>query len=658
MKRFPLLVSILALLVALVAVVWVVTREGPPAEEVPALAPRPESAVRDRPTLETPEGGIYQGVVVDEDGQPVEGASVLLVAFDSGDKVIPGAENLGADPDVFDERLLPVVGFRTAAEGMTDAGGRFRIAADSDSAIRMVAAYKMGYVPELVTAAPLGSETSVTLRPAGTFIGKVVEAESGKPVPGARVTLYLQQRARAPDAKPGEQVGAVGVAEPLSPFAVAQSWVARELGARVWGITWQNEPAMKLWTDPNGVFRFGPIGDQVQLEFVIDHPGYMWTEFDRTEAGHAVRTVVEPGETVERTFELEKGKWISGQIIEKDTGRGVPGVEVLIDHSPQYAQHWWYRTRQRKAVTAKDGTFEVGGLSYGPYTATLRHPSFGEDFVPSIPEFAEGLVWEVDRLGAIAGSVEGLERGVMTRITLVLEAVEANSELGRQKAQSVVANQVGRFLAEGIKPGRYRAWIHAGKRTSMPAEVEIRSLETAELAFELGGGGRLRMKVYEAGGRALDPAEVRLIRVEGDQEIPLGRFVTRAGKLEAEGILPGRYRAEVVAPGYLATRTEPFDIREDGTADVGDVDLRRYGYLRIQRVSDAQGQRPGGRVTIQVREGPEGSFRSLGLLTGTDLPVRPGPVTVRASTTEGLAFERTYDVLDGAVVAVEIVFDR
>ena len=436
---------------------------------------------------------------------------------------------------------------------------------------------------------------------------------------------------------------------------MAQSWVAKELSARVWGLQWEGEPGLKLWTDPNGEFRFGPVGDEVQLEFVIDHPDYMWTEFDRGDTGHAVRTVVHPGEVVERTFELERGKWISGQVIEKDSGRGVEGVEIRIDHVAQYAQHWWYRTRKRKAVTARDGTFKVSGLSFGPYTATLSHPSFGDQFIPNIPEFAEGLVWEVDKLGAVLGRVVGLEPDVRTRLQLVLEAVEAEATEGRQTTRQVVADESGRFLAEGIRPGTYRVWVHAGKRTSMPTEVEIRSLETTDVSLELGGGGRLKLRVFEAGGGTLDPAEVRLVRIQGEEEIPLGRFVTRGGRLDAEGILPGRYRAEVVAPGFLAAETEPFDIREDGLTDVGDVDLRRNGFLRIQRIGDTEGQLPSGRVVLEVREGDDGPFRALGLLTGQDLPVRPGPVTVRASTTDGLGFERTYDVPDGAVVVVDVV---
>ena len=208
MKRLPLLLSVLALLAAVAAIAWVFTREPPPAEEVPLPLARSDTPATGHAAIEMPKGGIHLGIVVDRDGKPVEGATVLLVAYDAGDQLTGTSAADQADPDVFDPRLLPVVGFRTAAEGRTDAGGRFRIAADAASAVRLVAAYKMGYVPALLPAAPLGSETA-----GGAAARRHVRRPRGRrgdgsPVPAARITLYLQQKARVPDARPGEQTGA------------------------------------------------------------------------------------------------------------------------------------------------------------------------------------------------------------------------------------------------------------------------------------------------------------------------------------------------------------------------------------------------------------------------------------------------------------------
>lgn len=661
MRRLPTLLALLALLAAVAAVVVLLLgRPAPPTPEIPMAIERPGAAPVVRPSEPLPRGGVYAGVVVDAAGAPVSGADVLLVAYDTGDVGARApilAPPSGSEEPLFDPTQLAIVGFRTAAEGKTDAGGRFRIAADADSAIRVVAAWRMGYMPALVGVKAPGEGIRVVLPAAGQLTGTVVDAGTNEPVAGAKVSIYLQQKTQAPLARPGESAGSAGVRGPVSPFAVAQTWVAKELGARVWGLPWEGDSALHLWTGKDGRFRFGPTGDEVQLEVILSHPDYMWTEFDTTEAGHARRLVIGPGQSVERTYRLEHGKSIAGRVVDEVTGRGIADVRVAVEHVAQYKQHWMYREQQRLARTDRDGRFRVGGLSFGPYAATLTHAAFGTEYVSSVPEGATDLRWEVRRMGGIEGTVEGLREGRRGTVELVLEALEAGAEgLSRQTLRPVLG-EGGRFLASRIEPGRYQVWVQAEGKSSMPAPVEVVGAEVVKVTFALGGGGTLRLGVLDTGGRAIDPASVLLLRpaeTEGGSEVALGQLVTRGGRLEAEGIAPGRYVAEVVSPGYLPSRTGPFQVAAERATDAGDVTLVRQAWIRIQGVTSPRDATPG-RVTIEVQEGADGPFRPLAGLTGGEIPVRPGRVTVRAQAQDGTSFEERTEVAEGQTLTLEVV---
>ena len=62
-------------------------------------------------------------------------------------------------------------------------------------------------------------------------------------------------------------------------------------------------------------------------------------------------------------------------------------------------------------------------------------------------------------------------------------------------------------------------------------------------------GGTLDLEFRDESGAIVDPVEVRLVRL-GDDVTPaatLGHFVTRAGRLVARGIAPGRWLARDLA---------------------------------------------------------------------------------------------------------------
>jgi hypothetical protein len=661
MKPLTSALAFLAILGAVATILFVVLGQAAPepVEIEEALPARTGPAPLPTRRMELPKGGVYAGRVLDQDGRPVPGASILLVAYDTGDGP-QGTRGPSVDPADFDWSQVPVVGFRTAARTVADPGGRFRVAADPDSAIRIVFAWHVGYVPRLVGVDGPTEGLEIVLAPAGKLVGHVVDAETGRPVAYANVAIYLQQRTAAVIGGVGSTVRERPAPRQPSFFATAQRWVAEELGPSVWGATWEGDESIRVWTDEDGDFTFGPVGDEVQLEFVITHADYMWTEHDRTAHETVERTVIRPGETVERTFRMQKGKSISGRVLD-ERNRGVPDVLVSVDHVAQYTQHWWYRVKPRRARTRRDGSFKVGGLSFGPYTVTLQHPASGRTDIPGIPDGATNLELEVRNRGAIQGTVRGLEkRPSGERATLVLEAVGEAADGARHVTEQVTlqGDPEPRFMLRGVRPGRWSAWLQVGGMSSQPQVIEVVGLATADVEFELGGGGGLSLRVWEAGNREVDPATVHLISLDAEgAQRRLGQFVTRGGALDAEGIVPGRYVAEVGAAGYLTAQTEPFEVVADGHTDVGDVFLQRPAVLRIRDIQDAAGRPATAAVYLSLREG-DGPFRALTLMQKTEVPVKPGLVTVRARSDDGTEFEETYEVVDGADVDVIVRLRR
>ena len=659
MKPFTSALALLALLGAIAAILFVALGQGAPepVEIQEALPERAGPAPAATRHMELPKGGVFAGRVVDEGGQGVGGATVLLVAFDTGDQSM-ATRRPAVDLENFDPSQLALVGFRTAARAQTDPGGRFRVAADPDSAIRMVVAFHRGFVPRLVGVEAPTEGLEIVLSPAGKLIGHVVDAETGRPVPRANVAIYLQQRTDPMTGEVGARVSGRKPKYETSFFAVAQRWVAKELGPSVWGTEWQGDETIRVWTDEEGNFTFGPVGDEVQIEIVITHARYMWSEHDRTARNTIERTVVKPGETVERTFRLKRGKSISGRVVD-ESNRGVPDVLVSVDHVAQYKQHWWYRVKQRRARTRRDGSFTVGGLSFGPYTVTLEHPASGRTDIPGIPEGAKNLELGVKNRGAIHGTVEGLEkRPFGERATLVMEAAGDAPDGARHLREEVMLDADQRFTLQGVRPGRWNAWLQVAGMSSQPQEIEVVSLGTLDVRFTLGGGGGLTLRVWEPGNREVDPATVSLVRIEGEgAQRRLGRMVTRGGRLDAEGIVPGRYVAEVAAPGYLPTMTEPFDVAVDRVTDLGDVMLRRPGTIRIADILDASGRPATMTVHLSLRE-EDGEARPVNLFARPEVQVKPGLVTVRAEAEDGSVFEETVEIVDGAVVPVTIRLRR
>ncbi|MDA1193849.1 MAG: carboxypeptidase-like regulatory domain-containing protein [Planctomycetota bacterium] len=658
MQRLQTLAVALAALVGLAALLWILLGGQPPPEPVYDLREAPVRVAPDdlhsaeRPTS----GGVYGGRVLTLEGVPIHGARVLLVAYQGGQPDVL-AQGAGADPDPDALPDIPVVGgYDIGGEEATDADGRFRIAADGQSTITRVLAYHQGHFLSVVEVTRPREDLELRLQPAGRVIGRVVDDETGEPIPGALIDLYLQQKVdKVPDG-----IGTYGVVRRKTHetawLATLGRFIGKTLGPRIWNVSDSTSEALKLRTDKNGRFEIGPLGDSVQLEFVITHTAYKWVDFDSKDGTTTPeRLVVKPGETIEREFRLKRGLHVAGQVVDEE-GKGVPDVFIKVQSISAYYRHWWYVHKWRFARTDADGRFRVDGLALGSQQIVFQHPTFHE-ITEAVEAGTEDFLVVIERFGALQGRLDGIaSAGERRRIRVMFEALDENYDGPRQIQRSELLDAGGTFLVSRLTPGKYRAWVTAGQESSQPIEVEIKALELTGAIFEVGTGGTLLLRVMDDRGGVVDPANGRLVSLAEGRQRSLGSYVSREGEFSVEGIAPGRYLLEVSSSGRIPTASEPFEVSAGRVTNLGALTLRRFGFLRVGLPVNERGRpaKLAEDLIIEVRTA-DGVWQRV-YNVGTDLAVPPGAVTYRARS-GALTFEETVEIVPGETREAPIVFE-
>lgn len=655
--------ALAAVLLGGAALAWFLTddRGAPPPLLSVDLVPRgplADGKAIAGPVETRPLGGVYAGIVVDAQGQGIAGARVLLVRYNAGmDSEFRGFKPDGSD---FDPAKIPVFGdFQVAGEQVTDADGRFRIASGAKDLVQMVVAWKERFAPGFAGTGKPGDEVRVTLTQGGVLKGRVVDPQ-GHAISKALVELYLQQIVDpTPDREPGQDVHVPVKVRPLSQAPLLGNFLGRVLGPRVLGLDPSSSEALRTTTGNDGTFWFGPWNDEVQIQVVVSHPDYMWTEFDRGADGGVRRPVLRPGETLERTYVLQPGNWIEGRVVsDANLAQGIEGVRIRLEHVVAYSMHPWYRYKTRDTVTREDGSFRLAGLAQGPYVATLTHASFGSQFVPKIPENTTKLVWTVRSRGALLGRLTGDtgERPLGGRVEVSFEgqAVSGVAPHAPPPRQTAVLTKDKTFSLAQLEPGSYLVSVRAGTYASRPQPVEIVAHKIVEATFETGGGGSLTTQVTDTQGRAVDPVGLTLLRIDANgKEVMVATYTGRTGKVTEDGLLPGRYRLEAWAAGFQTQSTEPFELVERRETAVPTIVLRQPAWLRVAAVVDEDGRAPRAEAHLSLREGL-GEAKPL-WLRGNDVAVRPGQVTLAAVTDDGLSYQETFDAREGEIVTVSVV---
>jgi len=433
--------------------------EGSDRREAIELRPSMEALAID---IALEDGGVeLRGSVKDLSGGPIEGALV------SGER-----------------------GFAT-----TSADGSFSLWVRPG--VRWVRALAEGYASGSDDGVAPGHTFEVFLTPEAVLVGKVVEAATGTPIEGARVS------------------------------ATESEWGAVDA---------------QTFTDANGRFRLDGL-----------EPGAYkaQAETDETFGTAAEQAILGLGETSgEVVIAAHPAFVVAGRIV-GDDGPGCDRGALALRHATD--------ERGGSAETEGDGSVRVRGLSPGEYKVTVKCEGFVApaqvEAVTIADRSVSDLTWKVARGQAIGGVVVDDAGKPVPRIEVLASATtEPGAPPPTQTTSSSAQTDArGKFAVTGLLPGRYEVMVYAAEtsRSTPPVPTSVtlpKGQDVTDLRIALPATGELRGTIRDPQGRPVGGAEVLLSDGVDTQHTVAGD----AGDFVFAHVAAGEYRAVPRLAGVAA----------------------------------------------------------------------------------------------------------
>lgn len=485
---------------------------APATAEVPPLQPgRPVSDLR----IVLRKGRTGFGHVVDQAGQPVAGAQVVLRSAARGDMRMRVRNLREPEPPI---------------EAATDAKGRFELR-DLPPGNYELTARGAGYAPLTVPGleVPQGGGSTdlgtVTLVPGVALEGYATDPQ-GQPVAGAEVRVIEAS------------------ADRMSRFLRMD----------------EAEPPPAATSGQDGFFRVEDrrAGETVDLD--ASRPGYAPASAPgvRVPTEQPVRLVLQPSAAVE------------GRVVDPD-GKPVPGTRVVVDPADPMAMgrmRVFSASRMRQAVADESGFFrvedvipgaiEVRAIATGYTTAELKNLEVrpGQELRGVEVVLAPGAV--------IEGRVFSPSGKPLVGATVSL------SESSGFTFRGGASDGDGRYRLDGIPPGtRIVQAEHEDYRRAV-RELEVRLGENS-LDLRLEGGVEVSGRVVDEGGVPVPSARVLLREGSNFWDQP-GATSGADGSFTLSGVADGTYRVLAEKEGF-ARSPEGIEVKVAGSS-VGGVEVK------------------------------------------------------------------------------------
>ncbi|ANM28429.1 hypothetical protein ABI59_00470 [Acidobacteria bacterium Mor1] len=527
-------------------------------------------------------GEMLQGQVLDDQGNPVEGARVSVQRGGSPTMSFGGPGAAAQKPDA-----------ETGADGwfLVD-----DLSADSTVGISVS---RRGFLTEKVggLAIPRVDPLEVELVAASDVSGWVIDDE-GEPIAGAKVTLkqsrsmqmgdrvmmFMTQNQSDTDSdgkflfedvEPGKiSLSAVApgwqeqkredievvrgedledVEIPLIPGAVLEGRITTPDGQPAIGAD------VSVVAEDATPFRMpgSPVdGDgYYRLEGLV--PGTVSVEANHAEYARTVKdTEVKEGLN-ELDLAFEGGQEVQGRLVGSD-GKPVPGAQVRLAAPERYWGGF-------SATTAGDGTFTIGGVKDGTYRLSASAESYatyrGTDDIVVSGQPVTGLEIVLDRGAILTGKILGVEESKLGDVE-----IEAVSRSGGGFAGGAVDYQ-GNYRLENLAAGTWevRAQIARSGRSARGEVTIEQGVQETTLDLQFEGGVTLEGRVTQA-DQPVKEATVWLTGTDVDHQ---GWSETdHSGRYVVEGLKPGNYRLNLRQWQTGLSYSESVEVQGDREVDI------------------------------------------------------------------------------------------
>ncbi|HYO12902.1 MAG TPA: carboxypeptidase regulatory-like domain-containing protein [Thermoanaerobaculia bacterium] len=518
-----------------------------------------------------------EGIVVDAEGQPVDGAQLQVLPSPVGRQTMMLTDS--------------------SQVALSDSRGLFRLRLASRVPYEITAVHE-GYAPVSIKVPSLEPRSArkdlrIVLERGRTAFGRVVDTRE-QPVAGARVSLR-----RAAGAEDGFEI-MIGSADA--------------------------GPGHEGTTDATGRFEIGrlPAG-----------------RFDLMAQAEGFAPMVVPGVAVEGkaaarvdlgTVVLPPGMKVEGTVVDPQ-GQPLEGVRVAVQPT-DFLSMRTFSLREEPSKTGPDGRFAISGLREGQridIKAWREGYLQGAAVALDIP--APGPVRIVLEPGArVAGRVVTEDGKPIANVGVYASGEEGGLGMGRLRRGAARTDETGRFELDGLEPGKLVLRAVAAGYLGAEARVEaVAGAETPDVRIVLRMGAVVTGRVLGPDGAPVPGADVRVIQTSREETV----YALAAGGARTDG--EGNYRLAGIEEGRRSIAASHDDFQRavkdlDVRAGENRLDLQLgRGHPVTGRVVDAAG-RPvaDARVVLSTRgfghggEGPQeaassadGSFRFPSVASGT-----------------------------------------
>jgi protocatechuate 3,4-dioxygenase beta subunit len=240
--------------------------------------------------------------------------------------------------------------------------------------------------------------------------------------------------------------------------------------------------------------------------FVLDEvPAGKWTvqAFARGyQPGSASGLTVAEGDATDGVeVRLSRGAVLSGRVLEARSGRPILDASVRVDLSGGANRMasivMTGEKAENEATTDADGRYEIAGLAPGAWRVTASHPDWSEASASvDVKDAPATLDLRLGKGGAVAGTVLAGGRPVGGAQV----ALSAAGDSGFRPSagfvgggeQAALSDDGGRFRFERLAPGRYALTASLREQASAPVEAAVTGEAVQEVQLTLAEGALLR----------------------------------------------------------------------------------------------------------------------------------------------------------------------